>query len=124
MGGNLIAGGEGGWCSRGDADDEDEGASWTVGVGVVVPSGVGEGRGAVVSSPCFPRRPGLGLLAVGWLLAVLLLLWLATLMLMGPRVVSLDERPWGSETVTQRTDAYITGSARDTDLLLPLQLTP
>jgi hypothetical protein len=43
----------------------------------VVPSGVGESRGTVVSSPCCPCRPGLGLLAVpaaGWLLAVLLLL--------------------------------------------------
>jgi hypothetical protein len=70
-------GGEVGGGSRGDADDEDEGASWTVGVGVVVPSGMGEGRGAVESSPRPPRRPGLGLLAVpavGWLLAVLLLL--------------------------------------------------
>lgn len=105
MGGNRIVGGEGGAGSRGDADEDDDGASWTVGVGVAVSSAVGERRGAVVSSPCCPRRLDLGLLAVptvGWLLTVLLLLWLATLILMGPRVVSLDERPWGSETERKR----------------------
>jgi hypothetical protein len=54
VGANLIVGGEGGGPSRGDVDDEDDGASWPVGVGVVVPSGVGETRGIVVSSPCCP----------------------------------------------------------------------